>query len=255
LPISDHREPGIIGLLGAAPGSHENVNGKHLSQTLKSALSTPVASQVLSKIERLAGVESPLPSMETKTSESNNQNSRPFQRPFWSCIADGLHVHPFAVNLAYQTHPEGCVLVTDGRHSFPIDFDCLLMLFSIAVSWMDPNLPEGVYPWRSQDHTVTKRGDSITLTDTDTLAGAAVPLDKSVRNLAKFCGIPLSKAIHCASRNPAKCLGGSVVKSKGALKVGFDADLTVWDKKTGELLSTWRAGRQVFGKLELQNPT
>lgn len=133
--------------------------------------------------------------------------------------------------------------------------DCLLMLFSIAVSWMDPNLPEGVYPWRSQDHTVTKRGDSITLTDTDTLAGAAVPLDKSVRNLAKFCGIPLSKAIHCASRNPAKCLGGSVVKSKGALKVGFDADLTVWDKKTGELLSTWRAGRQVFGKLELQNPT
>jgi hypothetical protein len=29
----------------------------------------------------------------------------------------------------------------------------------------------------------------------------------------------------------------------------------VWDKETGELLSTWRAGRQVFGKLELQNPT
>lgn len=120
-----------------------------------------------------------------------------------------------------------------------------------AVSWMDPKLPDGIYPWRSQDHTVTKKGDSITLTDTDTLAGAAVPLDKCVRNLARFCGIPLSRAIQCATRNPARCLGGKVAERKGALCVGFDADFSVWNKDTGEVLSTWIAGQQVFGDFKV----
>ena len=131
----------------------------------------------------------------------------------------------------------------------------MLILLDPAVSWMDPKLPDGIYPWRSQDHTVTKKGDSVTLTDTDTLAGAAVPLDKCVRNLAQFCGIPLSKAIHCATFHPARCLGGKTARSKGALRVGFDADLTVWNKDTGEVLSTWIAGNQVYGQPKLQRPT
>lgn len=37
------------------------------------------------------------------------------RRPFWSIIADGVHVHPMAVNFAYQAHTDGCVLITDGE--------------------------------------------------------------------------------------------------------------------------------------------
>lgn len=36
------------------------------------------------------------------------------QRPYYGLIADGIHVHPNAVRLAYDCHPDGAVLVTDG---------------------------------------------------------------------------------------------------------------------------------------------
>ncbi len=35
------------------------------------------------------------------------------ERPFYSLIVDGVHVHPYAVNIAYETHPAGLILVTD----------------------------------------------------------------------------------------------------------------------------------------------
>lgn len=40
-------------------------------------------------------------------------------RPFWGIIADGVHCHPNAISLAYRSHPDGCVLVTDGMQLFP----------------------------------------------------------------------------------------------------------------------------------------
>jgi N-acetylglucosamine-6-phosphate deacetylase len=118
----------------------------------------------------------------------------------------------------------------------------LLLTATSAVSVMDPHLKDGVYPWRKDGHSITKSGDAIKLTGTDTLAGAAVPLDSCVRNLAKFCEIPLSRAIHCATRNPATAIGGWVEATKGALKVGYDADLTVWDPVTRQITATWIAG-------------
>ena len=35
-----------------------------------------------------------------------------FERPFFSIIVDGIHVHEAAVSMAYHSHPSGCVLVT-----------------------------------------------------------------------------------------------------------------------------------------------
>lgn len=114
---------------------------------------------------------------------------------------------------------------------------------------MDPHLPDGHYPWRSEDHTITKTGNSITLSGTDTLAGAAVSLDSCVRNMSKYCSISLARAIQCASRHAAKALGPLVSSRKGALRVGYDADLAIWDSQ-GHVISTWKGGQQVFGDLE-----
>lgn len=40
------------------------------------------------------------------------------QRPYYGLIADAIHVHPNAIRLAYDCHPNGAVLVTDGEFGF-----------------------------------------------------------------------------------------------------------------------------------------
>jgi N-acetylglucosamine-6-phosphate deacetylase len=42
----------------------------------------------------------------------------PVWRPYYGLIVDGLHSHPNTVRIAYATHKEGCVLVTDGEYLF-----------------------------------------------------------------------------------------------------------------------------------------
>ena len=111
---------------------------------------------------------------------------------------------------------------------------------------MDPTLPDGVYPWRDGS-SILKHGSNITLEGTDTLAGSAVTLDECVRNLSIFASIPISKAIVCASANAARSLGENVAKRKGRLDVGFDADLSVWNRESGRVVGTWVAGKKAWG--------
>ncbi|KAK7216658.1 hypothetical protein V2G26_004661 [Clonostachys chloroleuca] len=37
-------------------------------------------------------------------------------RPYFGIIADGIHLHPTVIKIAYNAHPEGCILVTDAMH-------------------------------------------------------------------------------------------------------------------------------------------
>ena len=69
------------------------------------------------------------------------------QRPFFGIIADGVHVHPSMVRLAYNAHPQGFILVTD----------------SMAML----GLPDGEYDnfsW-TQGATIIKKGIHLTLKD------------------------------------------------------------------------------------------
>ncbi|EST07677.1 Metal-dependent hydrolase, composite domain protein [Kalmanozyma brasiliensis GHG001] len=71
----NHRDPGVIGLLGDSD----------LDQPLPVAKSTAP----------------------THTDESRKG------RPYYGLIADGFHSHPCSVRMAYSAHPNGCVLVSD----------------------------------------------------------------------------------------------------------------------------------------------
>ncbi|KAK4048414.1 N-acetyl-glucosamine-6-phosphate deacetylase [Microbotryomycetes sp. JL201] len=147
-------------------------------------------------------------------------------RPFYGIIADGIHVHPNAVRLAYDCHPKGAVLVTD------------------AMPLMDPRLPDGTHAWRD-GRSIKKEGMRLTIDGTETLAGAAISLDACVRNLASFTSTSLAQAIKAATYNVAQMLGGHVAETKGSLEVGKHADLVILDQD-GNVRSTWIMGRQLW---------
>ena len=68
---------------------------------------------------------------------------------------------------------------------------------------------------------VEVRGNRVTLTGTETLAGSVLSLDVAVRNLVDS-GVPLPDAVAAASRNPLAMLG---VTDRGRIAIGQRADL------------------------------
>ncbi len=142
MPQLHHRDPSIIGLLGASP--HLETHFSPITAQLYSGMQSPVSKQV-------TGVRSPIDG-----SEAFDQNDTPpqtplfrggqggltptsakdFTRPFYELIVDGIHSHPNSVRvsldvhqeslilkapqLAYSAYPEGCILITDGQTSLAL---------------------------------------------------------------------------------------------------------------------------------------
>lgn len=124
----DHREPGIIGLLGMPSQAPTSLESFHMSQTVQSTVSTPVRRTAATnglingKSEHVQAIDAALRQSSTRQrslsqppqfGDSSTETS--VERPYWSIITDGIHCHPQAVNFAYKAHPNGCVLVTDGE--------------------------------------------------------------------------------------------------------------------------------------------
>ncbi len=122
---------------------------------------------------------------------------------FAELICDGIHIAPQMIRLAYSML--GCrrtVLITDSMEA--------------------TGCPDGEYSIAGMPATV-KNG--LALTPTGAIAGSTLTLDDAVRNLMKYCNIPLSEAILCATENPAKEIG--VFDSIGSIDIGKKADILV----------------------------
>lgn len=106
--------------------------------------------------------------------------------PYLRCglIADGVHVHPLMVRLAWQCRgAKGITLVTD----------------SMAAMGM----PEGTYPIGEQ--TVIVNNQNARLKD-GTLAGSILCMDQAVRNMVAFSGCSPAEALRAASTTPLEVL-------------------------------------------------
>ncbi|CAK7895229.1 hypothetical protein CAAN1_10S01750 [[Candida] anglica] len=151
----------------------------------------------------------------------------PEKTPYFGLIADGVHVDPSMVTIAYKAAPEKCMLVTDAMHLI--------------------GLPDGTYKWDAQE--IVKTGPSLKLKGTDTLAGAATTLDACVRNLVHWAQVPLEVALASVTNIPAKAI--NVQDQKGFLNVGCDADLVVLDL-FGHIKQVYKLGVRVTEKEQVR---
>ncbi|XP_058813712.1 N-acetylglucosamine-6-phosphate deacetylase [Topomyia yanbarensis] len=140
---------------------------------------------------------------------------------YFGIISDGVHTHPAALRIAYRTHPNGLILVTD------------------AISAM--GLTEGRHRIGQLDMEV--RGGQAYIAGTNTLCGSIAPMDECIRFFKKSTNCSIEYALEAASLHPALCLG--IANRKGTLDYGADADFVILDDSLA-VLSTWIAGDCVF---------
>lgn len=118
-------------------------------------------------------------------------------------IADGVHLHPSVVSLAWRAKGAAKVsLVTDAMAAL--------------------GMPPGTY--RLGDNDVTVDGCSARLDD-GTLAGSLLSLDAAVRNAVAFTGCSLHEAISCVTSVPADLL--ALDQSRGRIAEGCVADMVL----------------------------
>ena len=110
-----------------------------------------------------------------------------------SIIADGCHVNLEVVKMTYKAMKDRLFLITDAVTA------CVV----------------GPYQHELQ-------GDKFVTAD-GTLSGSNITLLQAVQNCVTHCDIPIGEALKLASKNPALLMG--ILKRKGTLNVGSDADL------------------------------
>lgn len=164
-----HRNPGIFGVLGEAEPA-----GPHNARESRN---------------RDSGVSVTMP------------------RPWFGVIADGIHLHPTSVKIAFNAHPDGFILVTDAMHML--------------------GCPDGLFPWTNGNGKVNlvKEGNTLLLENSNTLAGSTITLIECVTNFLNWSGCTVAQALRSVTSTPAVMLGLGGVK--GTLDAGADADLVV----------------------------
>ncbi|WP_064609485.1 N-acetylglucosamine-6-phosphate deacetylase [Photobacterium sp. J15] len=122
-------------------------------------------------------------------------------------IADGIHVHPVMMQLAYRVKGyQGIALITDCMRAGGLD--------------------DGEYQLGAQTITVT---DGEARSPCGSLAGSTCSLDQALRNMVFKTGVPVWEAVQMATAVPANYLG--LADRLGVIAEGMEASLTVMNEE------------------------
>jgi N-acetylglucosamine-6-phosphate deacetylase len=153
-----------------------------------------------------------------------------YSRPYFGIISDGFHLHPTSVKIAWHSHPEGLILVSD------------------AMKFL--GMPDGTYEW-TNGSKIIKKGDFLTLEENGKLAGSAVSLVDCVSNFLNWTGATVPEALRAVTETPAKML--KVDDRKGFLRPGAEADLVVLEleedhdgQRQFAVHQVWKLGEKAF---------
>ena len=136
-------------------------------------------------------------------------------------IADGLHVHPEVVGLAFRMlGPDRLYLTPDAT----------------AATGAEPG--EYALATRRIHHAagMARLGEGAP-------AGSLVTMNEALQNILAFTGCTLPEAARMVSATPARLIGAG--RRKGRLVPGYDADVTVLAPDLS-VRAVWRNGRRVY---------
>jgi N-acetylglucosamine-6-phosphate deacetylase len=143
------------------------------------------------------------------------------------------HRSPGIVGAALELDALTCELICDGAHVDPAVLRVALRAKGVSgvrlvTDAMEAaGLPDGTY--RLGAAPVTVSGGRAVIAGTDTIAGSTLTMDAAVRGAVRFLGVAVEEAVAMASAAPARLLG--LGERKGAIAVGWDADLVLLDEE------------------------
>ncbi|GAB3190314.1 N-acetylglucosamine-6-phosphate deacetylase [Nesterenkonia suensis] len=146
-------------------------------------------------------------------------------RAWVELIADGIHVHPSVLRLAFTAKPQGCVLVSDAMS---------------AAAAADGRYRLGDLQVQVDDGEARVVEDSGEL---GSIAGSTLTVSAAVRHTVQAADIPLAQALVAATAHPARMVG---LEGVGVLAPGHRADLVLLDddlQVTGVMVEgAWLSG-------------
>ncbi|TMC42096.1 MAG: N-acetylglucosamine-6-phosphate deacetylase [Chloroflexi bacterium] len=121
-------------------------------------------------------------------------------------IADGVHVHPAAMNVLVKLlGPERTIVITD----------------ALAAA----GVPNTTFDFAGQPARVIR--GAARLSD-GTITGSVLTMDQALRNVLKMTEVSLQQAVGMLTINPAHA--AHLSHRKGCLQPGYDADLLIFDQ-------------------------
>lgn len=132
-------------------------------------------------------------------------------------IADGVHVHPDVIRIAFASAPGRIALVTDAMAAAGVG--------------------DGHY--RLGTLSVDVRDGVARLSEGGAIAGSTLTQDAALRT-AVAAGVPMESAVHALTTAPARAIGRGA--DLGSLAVGHLADAVLWDADL-RVRRVWTAGQ------------